>query len=396
MIESRDFVWASATGLVALVASVACGSNEPAAPAESSGGSHGGGAPNGGASAGKPSENGAGGVSGSGPSGGADASGGASGSLAGAGSSGGTGGGSGSGGAGLPASGGNGAVGGDTGAAAGMDGMTSGTSGGGGVAGAVGGAGVGGSSGGEPTKSVGCGKSTGPESGRYSIDVAGTAREYILEVPPDYDSSQPYRLVFAWHGRMYSAETVAAGETPPTGPYYGLASEAGGSAIFVAPQALESGWTNANGRDIAFTDAMLERLESELCIDTSRVFSTGFSFGAIMTLALGCERGDVFRAIAPLSGSLMNGCPDPERPVAYFSAHGSADTTIPLASGEAARDEFLARNGCSSESVPVSPDGCVRYEGCTAGYPVVFCVFDGAHEPPPYAGEAIWRFFEEL
>nr|PZN23896.1 MAG: Ricin and poly(3-hydroxybutyrate) depolymerase fusion [Pseudomonadota bacterium] len=258
------------------------------------------------------------------------------------------------------------------------------------------GGGAAGETGGEPTKSAGCGKNTTPESGRFSIDVAGTTREYILDVPQDYDANRPYRLVFAWHGRMYSAETVAVGDAPPTGPYFGLKSQAGGGAIFVAPQALESGWTNANGRDVAFTDAMLERFEAELCIDTSRVFSTGFSFGAIMTLTLGCERSDVFRAIAPMSGSLPNGCPDADRPLAYWSSHGSADTTIRLASGEAARDAFIERNGCSSEATPVQPEGCSSYEGCTAGHPVVFCVFDGVHEPPPYAGEAMWSFFEQF
>jgi poly(3-hydroxybutyrate) depolymerase len=36
---------------------------------------------------------------------------------------------------------------------------------------------------------------------------------------------------------------------------------------------------------------MLERFEGELCIDQSRMFSTGWSYGGMMSLAVGCARG---------------------------------------------------------------------------------------------------------
>jgi polyhydroxybutyrate depolymerase len=39
------------------------------------------------------------------------------------------------------------------------------------------------------------------------------------------------------------------------------------------------------------------------CIDRSRIFSVGMSYGGIMSNTLGCEMGDVFRALAPMSGS---------------------------------------------------------------------------------------------
>jgi len=233
-------------------------------------------------------------------------------------------------------------------------------------------------------------------SGRFTIDVDGTEREYILKLPESYDPSHPYPLIFGWHGRMYDAEWVANGEAPLTGPYFGIESEAAGRAIFIAPQALDTGWSDQDGRDLAFALAMVERSRTELCVDESRLFSTGFSFGAIMTLVIGCTEGDVFRAIAPMSGSLSNGCPASDQPVAYWSSHGTQDTTITPAQGEAARDEFLARNHCEATSQPSEPEGCVRYDGCDPGYPVSFCTFEGAHVPPPFAGEAIWSFFSQF
>ena len=245
---------------------------------------------------------------------------------------------------------------------------------------------------GDTAPSSGCGAESAM-SGRFSIDVDGTERQYILKLPDTYDSARPYPLIFGWHGRMYDAEWVANGEAPLTGPYFGMESEAAGRAIFVAPQALETGWTDQDGRDLAFALAMVERFKSELCIDESRIYSSGFSFGAIMTLVLGCSAGDVFRAIGPMSGSLSNGCPASDRPVAYWSSHGLQDTTITPAQGEAARNEFLARNHCDSTSTPSEPEGCVTYDGCDPGYPVTFCTFEGAHVPAPFAGSALWDFF---
>ena len=67
-----------------------------------------------------------------------------------------------------------------------------------------------------------------------------------------------------------------------------------------------------------------------------------------------------------------------------------ADPTIPLASGAMARDEFVRRNHCGTVTAAITPAGCVEYQGCDSGYPVVWCTFNGVHQPPPFAGEAIW------
>ncbi|WP_437724755.1 alpha/beta hydrolase family esterase [Sorangium sp. So ce861] len=255
------------------------------------------------------------------------------------------------------------------------------------------GAGSGSSGSGGEAQSAGCGSATAPASGRFSIDVGGTTREYILAVPDGYDSSRAYRLVFAWHPRGGSAEQVATGFG---GGYYGLQSRAAGSAIFVSPEGLDQGWANTGGRDIAFLRAMLDRLRAELCIDESRIFSTGFSYGGMMSYAIGCAMGDVFRAIAPMSGALYSGCDDGDHPVAMWGAHGDADNVVPLDNGRTALDVFLERNGCDQQTTPVDPSPCVSYEGCDAGYPVVWCEFSGGHTMPSNSGESIWNFFSQF
>ncbi|WP_437573061.1 alpha/beta hydrolase family esterase [Sorangium sp. So ce887] len=287
------------------------------------------------------------------------------------------------------------AMGGSSGVVSGAGGSGSGghpTSGGAGAggAGAVG-SGSGGSGG--EARSAGCGSTTELTSGRFSIDVGGTTREYILAVPDDYDSSRPYRLIFAWHPRGGSAEQVATGFG---GGYYGLQGRADGSAIFVSPEGIDQGWANTGDRDIAFLRAMLDRLGAELCIDESKIFSTGFSYGGMMSYAIGCGMGDVFRAIASMSGALYSGCADGDSPVAMWGAHGDADDVVPVENGRSARDVFLERNHCDQQTTPAEPSPCVSYEGCDAGYPVVWCEFSGGHAPQNNSGESIWSFFSQF
>jgi len=193
---------------------------------------------------------------------------------------------------------------------------------------------------------------------------------------------------------MYDAASVDSGGAPSKeGPYYGIQAQAAGSAIFVAPQALSTSWTNAN--DIPYVNAMIARFEAQLCVDQSRIFATGFSMGAVQTIALGCAEGDVFRAIAPMSGEVMGSCGG-THPIAYWGSHGTNDPTIPIAMGRAARDTFRMRNHCTTQTVAGTPTGCVDFQGCDAGYPVSWCEFDGVHEPPAYSGEAIWKFLSQF
>jgi poly(3-hydroxybutyrate) depolymerase len=359
----------------------ACSSDEAEKPGPESGGSSGTGNPSGGVTNGGNSTGGSTGTGGDGgTTSGGSATGGDGGAPSGGNTSGGRGGTAGEGGT-SPTTGGN-SSGGDAGmsGAAGNAGSTNG--------------GSGGSGGGTP--SAGCSAAGSPTSGSFMIDVGGTMREYIIKLPAAYDATRPYRLIFTFHGRMYSAQSVADGGPPGSGPYYGIEAVSGGSAIFVAPQALSTSWTNEGGRDVAYIEAMIARFKAELCIDESRIFSVGFSMGAIMTLIASCEDDSVFRAIAPMSASLPGDCDGNDRARAYWGSHGTEDPTISPAQGQAVRDSFVAKNGCMTTTMPGDREGCVNYQGCDAGAPVTWCTFSGVHEPPPYAGEAIWAFFSQF
>ncbi len=261
-------------------------------------------------------------------------------------------------------------------------------------------AGAAGASGGGAARSAGCGATEPLKSGRATLDVAGASREFILKMPDDYDASRPYKLIFAFHARGGSAMQVAGSGNDD---YYGLVSRSGGNAIFVSPEGIDAGWRNENGRDITFVKAMLELFESKLCIDQQRIFSTGFSFGGMMSDAIGCAMADVFRAIAPMAGGVPNpehpysGCDQVNmHPIAVWMSHGDNDNVVPISDGKDALEIFLKRNQCQAETAPVMPSPCVAYQGCLPDYPVTFCEFSGGHGVPSFAAEAIWAFFDQF
>jgi poly(3-hydroxybutyrate) depolymerase len=276
--------------------------------------------------------------------------------------------------------------------------------GGGGASGASGTGGTGGS-----TPSSGCGKAA-PMSMRYSMDVSGTMREYILAVPMNYDPMRAYRLIFAWHPLGGSAQQTAGNGSSG---YYGMQGASMGAAILVSPEGLEQsgggnrGWWNQNGADIAFFRALLDKLKSEMCIDEKRVFSTGFSFGGMFSFSVGCT--GLVRAIAPMAGNpQVSGCTNGSTPVAMMGFHGDDDTVVNISGGRQGRDIFIERNGCMMTSMPTTPswcDGlqssnqpctCVSYQGCQAGYPVTWCEFNGPHTPAPNSASTIWNFFSQF
>jgi len=147
----------------------------------------------------------------------------------------------------------------------------------------------------------------------------------------------------------------------------------------------------ADGVDVAFIDALISKLETEHCIDGSRVFAAGHSHGASFSNHLGCYRPETFRAIAPVAG----GGPwagDCTGSVSAMLSHGSADTDVPISNGIGSRDHWLEVNGCEgAASTPIDPSPCVTYTGCAE--PVLWCQHTGGHGWPDFAGAGIRGFF---
>jgi polyhydroxybutyrate depolymerase len=284
------------------------------------------------------------------------------------------------------------------GTAAGAGGAAAGASPGGASTGGAAGASMGGAGGGsQGMGSPGCGSASPLKSGNFTETIDGAMRKYVLDVPANYDANKKHRLIFVWHPLGGSASQVV------NGGYNGLKSLSEGSAIFVAADGLNGsngeasgpGWWNANGVDMKLLTAILSKVNANLCIDSQRIFSTGFSFGGMMSYSVGYEF-DVFRAIAPCSGDLQV-IPHKETytaPLPIMAFHGDKDDFVTTARGRAARDKYLARNKCGSTTTPASPSPCVEYQGCSA--PTFWCEFPGAHNTWSEQPKAIWKFFSQF
>jgi predicted esterase len=276
----------------------------------------------------------------------------------------------------------------------------------------------------DPVPSKGCGKADGqktltaggtpianglPTSTRLKITSGGRSREYIVDIPADYDPSHPYRLIFSWHQAYGSNTGNAIGQYPAgNGPnfnannyaYFGLRREATNAkqpSIFVAPAGITDFPWDFN-RDSALFDELLALVSANLCIDESRVFTTGFSFGAMMSHALSITRQTKLRAavtMAPADYNLPSGpTASTGAPIAYLGFTGMSDDRCPWINpgnanqgGKACVLIHAKDNGCTIpgniETAKVGSKKylCYEFEGCKAGYPVKVCTFDGAHTP---------------
>jgi poly(3-hydroxybutyrate) depolymerase len=269
------------------------------------------------------------------------------------------------------------------------------------------GAGTGGSTGTDVVKSAGCGKTRTLQNGTINITFGGASRKYILFVPTGYDNSHAYRLVFAFAESGSSAQSVADRK------YFTMATQDSKNTIFAAPDAA-NGAGSWSKTDVDLTDAILAQLEGDLCIDKTRIFATGFSFGGAMSIALACTRADVFRAVAFFSGADLTGsCPTTlTKPIAYWASQASQDSsgTPSPTSGRTIQKLAAAVNGCTADPNAIvfpaagQPHTCTNYKNCSAGHPTIYCVFDGAHGWEPrdpgqstsWAAPEAWKFITQF
>ncbi len=208
--------------------------------------------------------------------------------------------------------------------------------------------------------------------------------------------------------------------------YYHLLPLSQNSTIFVAPDGQKNGapctgtgngdggcgWPNPNNQDIALGDAVVAQIQENFCVDTNRIFATGWSYGGAMSYQHACARPlgatpGYLRAVAVYSGSTsitQGPCP-PTKPVAYYASHGTGDTVLQYSGGVTMAQNFAKANGCTW-ATPAQATGnhiCTNVMGCMTGYPVRFCSFNGGHTPDPSDGggssweyQEVWTFFSQF
>jgi polyhydroxybutyrate depolymerase len=192
-----------------------------------------------------------------------------------------------------------------------------------------------------PSPSSGCDGSTPSHSGTVSLRHDGMDRSYELVVP-DMRPGVPVPLVLGFHGYTGSPQEAALS---------GLALRALQDG-FVAVLPYGSDVDGSTPRyfnietsdeplladDIGFTQAILDDVEADLCIDRTRIYAMGMSNGGMFVSTLACALGERIAAVAPVAGvHVASDCAG--RPVPIIATHGTSDVQIPFAESDVGRFE---------------------------------------------------------
>jgi len=235
-----------------------------------------------------------------------------------------------------------------------------------------------------------------------TLNVADAPRQYRLAVPSNPTGKRPLPVILNFHGQPSNdVEQAVYSQLEEKGPAHGfvvITPNAGDPPFWAKP---ELNFYEASDANLAFTQALIDNAKTSLCIDTKRIYATGFSAGAGMSAYLGCKLSRQLAAIAPVSG--VNGaepCPH-GKPMSVIAFHGTADPTIAYGGGpgalagrpdrdwpsvETAVQAWAGRAGCrtkpASQAIGTEVQR-IAYRGCARGAGVVlYAVTGGGHTWP--------------
>ena len=123
--------------------------------------------------------------------------------------------------------------------------------------------------------------------------------------------------------------------------------------------------------DVGFINDMVGAIMGHIPIDPARIYVTGMSNGAIMSLRLGCQTA-TFAAIAPVAGTLLADCSHAQ-PTSVLQIHGTADDRVPYNGGPGKGASLNGTPHVDGPSVPSvnatwrSIDACAPPTSTTAG-----------------------------
>jgi poly(3-hydroxybutyrate) depolymerase len=175
--------------------------------------------------------------------------------------------------------------------------------------------------------------------------------------------------------------------------WYGLkasAEKANIPIILVAPNSTGCCWAE---RDHALFDDIVEYLEDNLCVDTTRIFKTGYSYGGMITYSLSTNHQHKIRAavgLAPANYNIWLPATKLKEPIAWMHVTGMRDATCPWVASESERRggkfialEKAADNGCEIPAeIPTWKSGnhvTYEFKNCKAGYPTIVSTLNSGH-----------------
>lgn len=173
--------------------------------------------------------------------------------------------------------------------------------------------------------------------GEIALDVDGSARRAIVVNAPADGTRRPAVIVL--HGGMGSAAQMRA-----TSGFDQVARANGFMAVYAEGTDFGGGrhaWNTGyllrrqvrDADDIAYLDALIDRLVADRGADPARICMTGGSNGGMMTYVYAARRPDRLAAAAPVVASMFTFDRVPEVPLPILIINGARDDEVPIAGG---------------------------------------------------------------
>jgi polyhydroxybutyrate depolymerase len=205
--------------------------------------------------------------------------------------------------------------------------------------------------------------------------------------------TEPSPLVLDFHGYGGTGEGDVG--------TLGLVEATAGGATLLYPDGVPQDWyENAVGwdtrsndtTDIHFAQALIDYALAEHCVDTTRIYAVGFSWGGWMSNQVACALGDQIRGFLSVAGGGPSGqC---LTSVGAMIVHGQADSAEPIVAGEESFSRWTQTNGCGADASATDPSPCVGQNGCNE--PVLWCEHAGGHDVPQFVYDGAWPFLMSL
>jgi polyhydroxybutyrate depolymerase len=264
---------------------------------------------------------------------------------------------------------------------------------------------------------------------KQTIEVDGKNREYILYLPGKLPLKSP--LLIAIHGYTDNDSSFMQHTSLNK-----IANENGFAVCY--PQGLRdsSGKTfwqvgysfhrNEKVDDVRFLSYLTSNLQKQYGFDPDRTFVTGMSNGGDMCILLACKRPELFKAVAAVSGCMMqvnyDSCAS-AIPIPVMMINGTADSITwwngdlndrqhygPYLQVRSTFNFFVRKNGCTEKTTDTIPDIhpndksfiiVEKHSGGVNNNKVwLYTVVNGGHDwigktgnMDVQASEEIWKFF---
>lgn len=228
----------------------------------------------------------------------------------------------------------------------------------------------------------GCGKPPARTGASTSFNVtsSGTSRDFLVRVPSSYDKDRRYPVVLAFSGNTETAWQLEL-DTRLSDPKWSS------DKLLVYPEGINASWAGASyskatiTQDLQFVSDLLANLGSTFCIDSNKIYATGFSNGGGFVDILACSGdtvGSQFAAFVAASGAYYQEalytstykCVPAKSPTPIAFIHGLNDSSVFYNGGDgeggflpavpAVVNSWVSRNRCTSLSKTDSDNGTIH------------------------------------